>query len=229
MFKTLVTLMRGGAAAAGEEIADRNALLILDQQMRDATAALERAKRALALAIAQDGQEGRRLDALQVQIADLETRVTAALQAESTALARDGAEAIARLESERAAAQTARSLFATEISRLRSHVAQAESRIAAVDRGRRIARASESVRHLKKGRIETALPHQSTLSEAEATLARLRERQTEAQAAEEALDAIDASTGPRQAAERLAAEGFGPRLQTTADDVLARLKPAASA
>ena len=64
MFKTVLTLFRGSVAAAGEELEDRSALLILDQQMRDAAAAVERSKRSLALAIAGDQQEGRRLDAL---------------------------------------------------------------------------------------------------------------------------------------------------------------------
>jgi len=228
MFKTIVTLMRGQAAAASEELADRNALLILDQQMRDATHSLERAKRSLALAIAQDGQEGRRLESVHAQIADLEIRVGEALSAGREALARDGAEAIARLEGERDAATTARALFATEIGRLRGHVAQAESRLAALDRGRRVARASESVRGLRMGRIEPASAYQGTLSEAEQTLKRLRERQTEAQAAEDALDAIDAASGPLSAAERLAEAGFGPRMKTTADDVLARIKAKAA-
>jgi phage shock protein A len=154
--------------------------------------------------------------------------VSAALAAGNEALARDGAEAIARLEAERDAAMTARSLFSAEINRLKSHVGQAESRIAALHRGRRVARASEAVRNLQRGRTEAALPYQATLSDAEATLSRLRERQAEAQAAEEALDAIDASSGPLRAAEKLAAEGFGPRLRTTADDVLARLKAKAA-
>ncbi len=35
---------------------------------------------------------------------------------------------------------------------------------------------------------------------------------------------LDAVTGPLATAERLAEQGFGPRLKTTADDVLARLK-----
>ncbi len=192
--------------------------------MRDASAALERAKRALALAIAQDAQEGRRLEAVRTQIADLETRVGQALEAGSEALAREGAEAIARLEGERDAADTARTLFANEISRLRAHVAQAESRLAALDRGRRVARASESVRGLKKGRVEAAGPFQGTMAEAEQTLRRLRERQAEAQAAEDALDAIDAATGPVSAAEKLAEAGFGPRTKTTADDVLSRIR-----
>ncbi len=59
MFKTVLTLFRGSVAAAGEELEDRSALLILDQQMRDAAAAVERSKRTLALAIAGDQQEGR--------------------------------------------------------------------------------------------------------------------------------------------------------------------------
>ncbi len=69
MFKALITLVRGQAAAAGEEIADRHALPILDQQMRDAGAALDRAKKALAAAIAQQSREEKRLEALRPQIA----------------------------------------------------------------------------------------------------------------------------------------------------------------
>ena len=77
---------------------------------------------------------------------------------------------------------------------------------------------------MRRGRVETALPHQATLAEAEKTLKRLRERQGETAIAEEALDQIDAATAPVAAAERLAAEGFGPPMRATADDVIARLK-----
>ena len=141
MFKTVLTLLRGSVAAAGEELEDRSALLVLDQQMRDAAAAVERAKRALALAIAGDQQEGLRLDASNTRIADLEIRAAAALDGGREDLAREAAEAIAGLEADRDAALTARALFATEIARLRRHVTAAEMRIAALDRGRRIARA----------------------------------------------------------------------------------------
>jgi len=223
MFKTVLTLFRGSVAAAGEDLEDRTALLILDQQMRDAAAAVERSKRSLALAIAQDQQEGRRLDATKARIADLEARATAALDGGREDLAREAAQAIANLEADRDAAMTARSLFASEIARLRRHVASAEARITELDRGRRIARASEAVRTLRRGGIEAARPYESTLPEAEATLRRLRERQMEAQAADEALLELDAASGPLAAAEKLAEQGFGPRLKSTADDVLARL------
>jgi len=224
MFKTVLTLIRGGAAVAEEELQDRTALLILDQQMRDAAAAVDRSKRALALAIAQDQQEGKRLEATCTRIAGLEVRASAALDGGREDLAREAAHAIANLEAERDAAQTARALFASEIVRLKRHVANAEARLGELDRGRRIARASEAVRALRRGGIESARPYECTLPEAEATLKRLRERQMEAQAADEALMELDAVTGSLSVAERLAEQGFGPRIRTTADDVLERLK-----
>jgi len=223
MFKTVLTLFRGSVAAAGEELEDRSALLILDQQMRDAASAVERSKRSLALAIAGDQQEGRRLDATNARIADLEVRATAALDGSREDLAREAAQAIANLEADRDAAMTARTLFASEITRMKRQVANAEARITELDRGRRIARAAEAVRALRRGGIEAARPYESTLPEAENTLRRLRERQIEAQAASDALIELDAATGPLATAEKLAAQGFGPRLKSTADDVLARL------
>ena len=80
------------------------------------------------------------------------------------------------------------------------------------------------MRSLRRSGIEAARPYESTLPEAEGTLRRLRDRQMEAQAADDALVELDAATGPIATAERLAEQGFGPRLKTTADDVLARLK-----
>ena len=223
MFKTVLTLFRGSVAVAGEELEARNALLILDQQTRDAAAAVDRAKRTLALAIAQDLGEGRRLDATNARIADLEVRATAALEGGREDLAREAAEQIATLEADRDAAMTARALFASEIGRLKRQVAGAESRITELDRGRRLARASEAVRAMRRGGVEAARPYESTLPEAEHTLKRLRERQQEAQAADQALTELDAASSPLATAEKLAEQGFGPRLKSTADDVLARL------
>ena len=223
MFKTVLTIFRGTVAAADEELQDRTALLVLDQQMRDAAAAVERSKRSLALAIAGDQQEGRRLEATNARIADLEVRATAALEGSREDLAREAAQAIANLEADRDAAMTARTLFASEITRLKRHVASAEARITELDRGRRLARASEAVRSLRRSGIEAVRPYESTLPEAEATLKRLRERQIEAQAADDALFEIDTASGPLATAEKLAEQGFGPRIKSTADDVLARL------
>src|SRR5271163_1815258 len=190
MLKTLITLVRGRTFAIAEEVADQNALLILDQQMRDATGALDRAKKALAVTIAQESQEGQRLEETRARIDDIETRAVAAIEAGRDDLATEAAEAVATLEAERDASLTARALFAAEIAKLKRHVLQQQMRFSQLERGRRIARAA-AVRVARRGRIEDAPIYTGTLAEAEATLNRLRAHQVEADAAEAAFDALD--------------------------------------
>ncbi len=224
MLKTLVTLMRGSQAAAAEQLADQHALLLLDQQMRDAAATLAHAQRALAVALAEDAQEARRGTVQQERAAALEQRARAALAAGSEAMAGEAAEAIATLETEHAAGQQARALFATEIARLRGYVADSERRLAELGRGRRLARVAEAVRISRRGTIEPAGAQLCTLSEAEATLARLRGRQENAAEASDALAGASAAARPETIDKRMEAAGFGPATRPTAASVLARLK-----
>lgn len=224
MFKTVVTLLRGRAFEAEERLADRHALSLLDQQMRDAALSVDRAKKALAIATAQDQTEARKLESTRAQIAELETRAVAALRAGREDLAGKAAENIAALEGDAQAAEKARKIFSAEIAKLERHVRNQAARIAELERGRRIARAAEAVRVARRGRLEEAPCRQSTLSEAEATLARLREQQTEVCAAEIALDALDAEPCAESLNETLANAGFGPPVKPRVSDVLARLK-----
>jgi phage shock protein A len=223
MLKAIVTLFRGAAFRAEEEFTDRSALLILDQQIRDSAAGIERAKRALAVAIAQDEAEGKRLETTLSRIADLEERALAALNGGSDELAAEAAEAIAVMEADRDAIREARATFAREIGSLKATVRKSAQRLAELERGRRIASAAESVRRLKAGSA-FAPAGATALADAEATLRRLRERQAEDAAAVDAYEAFDGEPNPNAVAERLAAAGFGKSIRPTAADVLARLK-----
>src|SRR5208283_2306303 len=118
MFKTLMTLMRGQAFEAEQRVKDQNALALLDQQMRDAAGTVERARKALALAMAQERQEAQRLDQIKAQIADLEQRAVAALRGGREDLAQQAAQRLAMLEADAAASARAQQLFATEIGKL---------------------------------------------------------------------------------------------------------------
>jgi phage shock protein A len=215
MLKTLFTLARGARAAAEEDIADRSALLILDQQIRDAAAATARGKKALAMAVAQDEAEGRRLEATL-------TRIAAALKAGRDDLAGEAAEAIAFMEDDRDAIAEARAGFGREAVHLRAAVANAARRLADLERGRRIAKAADAVRRLKEG--PSAGMGQAALAEAETTLRRLRERQTEDAAADAALRSMDSATASATLAERMESAGFGRRTRSSATDVLERLR-----
>lgn len=224
MFRLFVTLARGRAAAAGEALADREALLLLDEQVRDAGAALACARRALAVATAQGAGEAQRLDGLAARVADLEGRAREALDAGRDDLAAEAAEVIAGLEADAAAGWQARAAFAAEIARLRRVTDDAGARLSAVEQGRRVARAAEAVRRLRQDGTGSVPSAVGTLAEAEATLARLRARQAEDAAAREALDRLDGERGPADVAERLAGAGFGKPARPTTAGVLARLR-----
>ena len=195
MLKTLITLMRAQAHNVEQDFADRNALAVLAQQIRDAAA-------------------------------DLEDRTEASLGAGRADLAPEAAEALAWLEADRAPINEARASVGAEIARLRRHVADATRRLAELERGRRVAEASEAVRRLRKTRWLQA-PNGAALADAEATLRRLRERQAEAVVAEAALASME-EDGPRSVAERMEAEGFGRRTRASAADILDRLRQRAA-
>ena len=222
MFKSMVTLIRGRASAAAEDIADRNALVILDQQMRDSQAALARSQRALAFAVAEDAAEARRAAALQDRVAGLEERTRAALTAGREDLATEAATAIADLEHELACVAQARTSFGAEIGRLRRVAAEAHRRMADLHRGRRLARVAEAVNHARRDRVESAASEQCTLAEAEATLTRLRDRQTLACEAADTMEGMQPEATNVET--RMAEAGFGPALRPTAGSVLARLR-----
>ncbi len=156
-----ILLLRGSAVAAAADLADCHAPLLLDQQMRDAEAALARARRALAVAGAEDAQEEHRLAASAGRVAELEPRALAALEAGREDLAAEVAGTINGLEADAEAAREARAVFRDEITRLRAVVARDTQRLAALGRGRRLARAAEAVRVARRGRVEPAAPDAS--------------------------------------------------------------------
>ncbi len=223
MLKTFVTLLRGAVASAEEEIADRNALLVLDQQIRDAAGAVGRGKQTLAIAIVSDTRERKRIGVLSARIADLEERAVAALAAGRDDLATEAAEAIAAMENDRDVAVEARAGFAEEVARLRARLLDCTRRLADLDRGRHIARAAEAARRLEGGPDAPSPLATGALGEAEATLRRLRERQADDAAVDHIVNSLDAEVGQATLAARLEAAGCGPSTRVTAADVLARI------
>jgi phage shock protein A len=229
MFKTIVTLMRGEAFDAEQRLKDRNALMLLDQQMRDAAAGAERLRRAVALATAHERQEARRLDALRTEIADIESRAVEALKGGRADLAEQAAQALAGLEADVAASTAAQTRFAAEVSKLDALARRQTQRLADLERGRRVARAAQAARQARRGGVEPAHCVENTLADAEATLTRLREKQMEAEDADATFDQFAAEGAAESIAQTLAREGFGPAKEPRAADILARLKEKAAA
>ncbi|WP_163883687.1 PspA/IM30 family protein [Rhizobium laguerreae] len=221
MFKLISILLRGRAHDAEQAFADRHAVPLLSQQIRDAAQSIQSARRSVAVAIAQNEQEKVQHGAIVARIADLETRASAALAKGNEGLAREAAEAIAYLEAERDASEKAQSQFTSAIDKLKGIVRASEARLQELQRGERLARATQEAQKLD---VAVAGPGLATLDDAEETLARLRLRQSQNELTAAALKDMEGAIRPAGIIEKLANAGFGAPLRSSADDVLARLK-----
>lgn len=221
MFKQILTLLRGRAFEAEQTFLDSNAFALLGQQIRDAAATIQSARRAVAIAIAQNEQEVTQYRTAQARIADLETRAIAALEKGNDSLAREAAEAIGWLEAECATSEKAQTQFSAAIERMRSVIRASEARLRELQRGERIARATVQTQKFDRSAGPQDL---ATLSDAEETLARLRTRQQEIDITAQALREMDGGTDPSAIIEKLARAGCGVPLTPDADAILARLR-----
>lgn len=221
MFKLFLTLLRGRAAEAEQQVLDRHAIPLLGQQIRDASAAIQSARRAVAIAVAQNEQEILQHQKALARVADLETRAIAALNKGNDVLAHEAAEAIGWLEAECAASEKAQARFHASIDRMKSVVRAAEARLRELHRGERIARATEQTQKLDRSARTSGL---ATIEEAEETLLRLRTRQQEIDSTADALREMDAGSDPSAIVEKLAKAGCGAPLGPDANTVLARLR-----
>ncbi|ESY18070.1 MULTISPECIES: PspA/IM30 family protein [unclassified Mesorhizobium] len=220
MLKQFFALVRGRSYEAAEAVVDRNALIILRQQIRDCADAIAAARRAVAIAIAQNEQEVAQFKKLVLRIDDLEKRTIAAIEQGQNELAREAAETIAMLEAERDASAEAQKSFGTEIERLKRIIRVSEMRLRELQRGQRIVAAVDSTQRLRESAPGSSL---SALKDAEETLLRLRTRQKQIDATAAAMTEMEQSGDPAAVSEKLAAAGCGAPLRSSADAVLERL------
>lgn len=229
MLKTITTLLRGAVADAEEAVFDANAIRVLEQQLRDAAAALEHSRRELACAIAHQSSEERAIAALCARITDLEDSGRKAVSAGREDLAEEAAVVIAANEDERTERHAALERFSSEVRRLKLLAEDGRVRLMDLRRGLELARAQDALRRAGANGRRALVSGTGALREAEATLVKIRENQTRDEDMSSALDDLDRAGNDADLAKRLAAAGFGSKLKSRPADVLARLKtPAAN-
>jgi phage shock protein A len=226
MFKQILVLMKGHATDRTEAALDGHALVVLRQQIRDCAEAINSAKRAVAVAIAQNSQETKQSERITDRLNDLEARTLSALEQGKQELAREAAETIALLEAEREASLEAQHAFTSEISRLKRILRESENRLQELERGQRIAAATEKTAKLRDFSSGSNLV---ALKDAEATLARLRTHQKKMELAAAAMREMELSGDPATMSQKLAEAGCGIPPKHRAEDVLNRLSERLSA
>jgi hypothetical protein len=191
-----------------------------------ATASLERAfaaakrahdlaRRALAIAIAEEAREAERRTTLLAKVGDLETRAIEVIRAGRDDLALEIAQAIAAMSTDVNASEQAAGRFAAEAALARREVDAQRRRLSDLDRGRRLARIGTALNGVAPG-SDSGL---DSLTEAEAALAQVVAENHNSRFVREEM-----APPAERLIERLSDAGFGEPLQVRAIDVLARLR-----
>ncbi|SFP51348.1 PspA/IM30 family protein [Sphingomonas rubra] len=177
MWNQLVTLLRGSAHEAGQSVVDKRALVILDQQIRDAQAAQGKARDDLATLTARRRLIEKDLDALTAQRGKYEASARAAMQRGDMDLAREVAERLASIESEQATKTPQIADMRGAEDRIRGIIKQSDGKIQALAREVEVVRANESV---QKAQASVAASYGGTISSmgsAADSLKRIKEQQ----------------------------------------------------
>lgn len=226
IWSKLFTLGRAGAHEASTAIVDRNALRILDQEIRDADTAQGKARDDLAGLVARRRILEQEVESFRAQVAKYESSARVAVDKGNMDLARQVAQRIADLEQDVA-------VKAPQIADMRAAEDQIHAAIAGTDRKidqlRRevdVVKVNESVQQAQA--TVAASSAGSSIGSAAQSLQRIRERQMiRGEKIRAAGELEDRRTGA-DLDEQLRIAGILPG-QSSADDVLARLgasKPA---
>jgi phage shock protein A len=190
----------------------------LERSISAAHQAHTAARRALAVAMAEETRESARRTALATKASDLEQRAVAALQAGREDLAAQAAEAIAAMATDINASERASTRFAAEVALARREVASQRRRLSDLDRGRRLAR----IGHALNATTQTSASGLDHFSEAEAALAKVAADNHDAHLVRQEM-----APPAEYLVERMSDAGFGESPHVRASDVLARLRATA--
>ncbi|QHF00557.1 PspA/IM30 family protein (plasmid) [Pseudomonas cannabina pv. alisalensis] len=223
IWKQLVTAVRGGASEVGEAIVDSNAIRILEQEQRDADAAVLKARNSLIEIKAKHKMSLQRLEAYGSDISSWENKAMAALNKGADDLAGECANKVAEIEGLRDQEKILADQFGKQVEMLHAQVTKADSQIKGLKQQIEMTKAREAVQQARVATTTATSGASNKVGSAVDSLARIKQRQDEQdarlEAAEEMADAAKGGDLDR----RLQEAGIGAK-QNGGEDVLARLR-----
>ena len=222
MFGTLRTLMVGANARAEERVRDTYAIELIDQKIREATAALQAAKGTLASLIQRHRAEVKQVTGVETRIADLTKRAELALKDDNEIMAAEAANAIASLENELDGRQQTVARLDQRIVQLRHSVETGHRRIVDLKQGLISAKAVRNEQTIQS-RLNTTIKSGSSVQEAEELIAQVMGREDPFEQAEILTD-IDRGLSHDTLSDRMSDASYGAATRTSGADVLKRLK-----
>nr|WP_086938498.1 PspA/IM30 family protein [Thaumasiovibrio occultus] len=219
----LVTALKGGANEAAEAIADNQAIRILDQEIREAKAELERSDRALVGIVAKRKVAEQKVNALQSSIEEYEGHARNAMEKGQQELALECAQKVSQLRGEKDVEQTYLDQFQSSETSMRTNVAKAKDKLRQLEQQVDVVKANEAVQKAQAAVSATSVGANAKMSTAVESLERIKNRQ-ELRAAElSAAAELDEEATGSSLDKKLAEAGITGSGSTSAEDELARI------
>jgi len=222
MWSKLFALVRGTAHEAGGAVVDANALRILDQEIRDADAALGKARDDLATLVARRRVLEKEVQSFRDQAARYEGSARAALAKGDETLAREVAQRIADLEQDVTLKEPQLAEMRAAEDKMHQIIAATQQKVEGLRREIDVVKVNESVQRAQASVVAGGAGATAALGSAADSLKRIKERQAiRDERFKASAELEDRRTGADLDA-KLRNAGILPG-QSSADDVLARL------
>jgi phage shock protein A len=226
IWNKLFTLGRAGAHEATSAVVDANAIRILDQEIRDADTAQGKARDDMATLVARRRILEKEVAGFRDQVTKYEGSARAAVTKGDMDLARQVAQRIADLESDIAVKEPQIADMRVAEDQLHQAISATDRRIETLRREVDVVKVNESVQKAQAAVSARGAGAGASLGSAADSLARIKERQmVRGEKIKAAGELEDRRTGA-DLDEKLRLAGILPG-QSSADDILARLAPAA--
>ncbi|MDO5090238.1 MAG: PspA/IM30 family protein [Cardiobacteriaceae bacterium] len=224
MWGKLMTALRGGVHETGEALMDSQALRILEQEIREATAEVQRAKDSLVEVMAQQKLAEGRAGQVAEKIMEYEGYALQALDKDEETLAHEVAARIAALEAEKGEHDALAGQYRHAVRALQATIQESEQHL------RRIRQQADTVKataHVQKAQAAVAErfgSSQSKMHNAMESLARIRERQMEDAMRLEVSGELARAGSDAALEAKLRDAGIGGKGNTDTQAILERLK-----
>jgi phage shock protein A len=223
IIQKFVTLVRGTGNEIGQAVVDRNAITIVEQELRDADSALIAARNALVTQKAQRKVLSDKVDAKKARLKELESLMPQLVKGTDEKLALDTATRISEFENEIGGDAAVLTSMDKTIDDLNRSIQTGDKAIEALKRRKDALKATEQVQRAQVSVSAVASGSSAKLRTAMDSLDRMDERQKLRAAELDAASETASASGDGGLDARLKAAGVIPG-ETAASDVLARYK-----
>ena len=220
----ILTLFRGTATEAGQAVVDKNAIRILDQELRDSTAELARSKDELTKVMAQRQLSANRGSALLAKRKEYEGYVQGALGKGDESLAREVAVKLSDVERDLQAEAGSVQQMDASIASLKGAIRDTETQLARLKQQINTVKATEAVQRAQSAVAARHSGANSKIGTALDSLERIKQRQEEQGARFEAARQLESETGEGDLQARLANAGL-VNDPSNVDGILERFRP----